>query len=212
MRRLMSKKIAWEVFSRSFVVVLGMAILFISVARAGLEILAKDDSNGVLKNDEINYLVAFEDGETAPGIYKLPETGMLPDNAFYGMRKVRDWLWLTFSTGENKLKLAILLTDKGMAEAKELIIKEKYDIAIETGNEAMDKLEYADKLVNGFKVPDEKIKQIHYQIFWAGFAYKEIFKDLSNAFNIDREKYTKLVTRINDWNKEQEKNRFAWNF
>lgn len=207
---LITKKIVIDALLRLLVVMLGLVIVLISIARAGLEILAQEETNTNIRNDSVNYSVSFEDGEIASGNYKLPGTGMLPDNAFYGIRQLRDWLWLTLSSGKNKVKIALLLADKNMAEAKALMVEEKYEKAIETGNEAMNKLEYADKLVSGFKVPDNQIKQTHQQIFWAGFAYKEVFANPGNAFGIDEEKYTKLINRINDWNEKQEKNRFEW--
>ncbi len=209
---LITKKIVIDIILRSSVVLLGLMIVLVSIARAGLEILAKDETNTVISNDTINYLVTFDDGETMSGTYKLPVTGMLPDDTFYGIRQLRDWLWLNFSGGKNKLKIALLLADKNIAEAKALLTQEKYNRAIETGNQAVDKLEYANDLVNGFKVPDDQVKQLHRQILSAGFAYKMIFANPGNAFGIDEEKYTKLINRIDDWNKEQEKNRFSWNY
>lgn len=197
---------------RFLIVSFGLVIVLVSMARAGLEIIANENTGADTRNDEVNYYVRFDDGETMSGTYKLPETGMLADDPFYGIKKVREWLWMTFSSGKNKIKVALLLADKGMAEAKELVAKDKYDLAVETGNEAMDKLQYADKLINANKVADDQVKQIHYQMFWAGFAYKEIFIAPKEVLNYDLEKYTKLITRINDWNKEQEKKRFEWSY
>jgi hypothetical protein len=197
---------------RLMVLVFGLAILFVSIARAGLEILAKESTDSISRNNAINFVVKFQDGETAPGNYNFPETGMLPDNIFYGLKKIRDYLWLSFSQGLTKAKISLLLADKSMSESKDLLVKDNTAKAIEAGNEAMDKLEYADKLINEFKVPDGQTKQVHYQIFWAGFAYKEVLSKAGESFEIDTDKYSKLINRIDDWNKEQEKNRYSWDF
>lgn len=199
-----------EILVRLGVVVLGLLILLVSMARAGLEIWATEEKETIILNKTINFIAKFGDGETMVGVYQVPETGMLPDNLFYGVKKIRDFLWLELSMGENKIKMAVLQADKGVAATAELIKKEDYSRAVESGNEAMDKLEYANKLLNDIKVTDDQTKQLHYQIFRAGFAYKEVFKRLDGAFGMDNSKYLNLLNRINDWNKEQENNRYDW--
>ena len=44
------------------------------------------------------------------------------------------------------------------------------------------------------------------------FLEKYHTKMVDYEFQIDSEKYTKLLTRIDGWNKQQEKNRFTWNY
>ena len=189
---------------------MGLFILAISMARAGLEIWATENNESIVTNNSIEFTAKFNDGDTAPGTYKIPESGMLPNSIFYGIKKLRDFLWLNLSTGENKVKMAVLQSDKLISGANELIKKENYDGATEAGNEALDKLEYADKLLDGIKVANDQTKQLHYQIFWAGFAYEEIIKQEGGAFGIDNLKYSDLINRIDDWNKAQENNRYSW--
>lgn len=188
----------------------GGIVLMISVARAGWETRAISGSDAVPGNNLIEYNAVFDDGTTAVGNYKLPETGMLPDNMFYGMKKIRNSLWLLFSHGPGKIKMAILLADKSAAESEALIAKEEVSTAIEAGNEAVDKLEYAETLINQIKVADSQTKQLHYQIFWAGYAYREVFKEAKDSFDMDITKYENLINRIDDWNKKQEENRYSW--
>lgn len=195
---------------RAGVLLVGLLILLVSMARAGLEIWANDNNESVVSNNSISFTAKFESGDTAPGIYKIPESGMLSDNMFYGIKKVRDFLWINFSGGINKIKMAILQADKSVAEANKLIAKEKFDKVIESGNEAMDKLEYASKLLDEAKPINDQTKQLHYQIFWAGYAYKEVFGQIKDIFGVDPQKYTNLLNRINDWNKAQEENRYSW--
>jgi hypothetical protein len=144
------------------------------------------------------------------GNYKLPETGMLPDDMFYGAKEIRNYLWLLFSSGEGKIKMALLLADKSASESEALIEKDESNLAIDAGNEAINKLEYADTLINQERATDAQTKQLHYQIFWAGFAYKAVFDRAQGAFDLDTGKYAQLINRVNDWNKTQEENRFSW--
>lgn len=201
-----------KIIGRVFVVLIGLVILFVSVAKAGLNLMAQDGEMDSLRNEEVKFLVNFEDGETVSGTYKLPDAGMLPNHVFYGFKKVRDYVWMTLSGGENKVKLAVLMADKKIAEFQKLTEKGERGLAVESGNEAIDKLEYANELVMGAKNVDAQSKQIRKQILWAGLAYREIFHRNEKGIEIDSEKYTKLLTRIDGWNKQQEKNRYTWNY
>jgi len=201
-----------KIIGRVFIVLMGLVILFVSVAKAGLNLMAEDGEMDSLRNEEVKFLVTFGDGETASGTYKLPQAGMLPTNVFYGFKTVRDYIWMSLSSGEDKVKLAVLMADKKIAEFQKLTEKGERGVAVESGNEAIDKLEYANGLVMGAKNANAQSKQIRKQILWAGLAYGEIFHRNEKEFQIDSEKYTKLLTRIDGWNKQQEKNRFTWNY
>ena len=61
-----------RLLARMLVVVLALVILFISVARAGLEIMASDNSSP--KNNEINFKIVNKDGEVVATAYKFSET------------------------------------------------------------------------------------------------------------------------------------------
>jgi len=191
---------------------LGLMILFVSVARAGWTLMAQGGEMEILKSEEIKFLKTFGDGETLAGTYKLPEPGILPSNVLYGFKKLRDYLWIAFSKGGDKIKLVVLMADKKVAEFADLTEIGQRDMAIESGNEAIDKLEYASKQAEQINVANAQLKQIKIQILWAGWAYEEVFRRSEQEYQIDSEKYTKLLTRIDDWNKEQEKNRFNWNY
>lgn len=206
------KSLLTSILSRLMVLGLGVIILTISVARAGWEIWASDDNRDIPANNLIKFTAVFGNGETSPGTYKLPETGILPDNMFYGMKKIRDWMWLSFSQGTSKPRLAIIQADKKIAESVEMKNSGRYGLALEAGNEAVDKLEYADSLINQMKMVDAQTKQLHYQIFWAGYAYKETFTKMKESFELDTDKYSELIKRIDDWNKKQEENRYNWDY
>ena len=191
---------------------IGLIILILSVARAGWETQAINNNDDAPRNNLIEFVAVFGDGTTSVGNYKLPESGMLPNHIFYGVKKIRNYLWLVLSHGPAKIKMDLLLADKSASEAEKLIEKGKYNLAIEAGNDAVDNLKYADTLIKQEIGADAQIKQLHYQIFWAGYTYKEIFDKAKGSFGIDTLKYDKLITRINDWNKTQEKNRYNWDY
>jgi len=196
--------------SKMAVIAVGVAILVVSMARAETDTRANNKSGDTPGNNLINFMVVFGDGTTAVGNYKLPETGMLPDNMFYGFKKIRNFLWLSFSQGQAKIKMALLLADKSAAESGALIANDRSSLAIDAGNEAINKLEYADTLINQIKVADVQTKQLHYQIFWAGYAYREVLVGMQDSFNLDTERYSNLINRLDDWNKTQEENRYSW--
>jgi len=201
-----------SLFIKIAVLGLGLMILAVSVARAGLEIMAREDADKIVRNETINFTAVFADGETSPGNYQLPESGMTVDNVFYGFKKLRDVMWLWFSKGVTRAKISLLLADKSIAEMKNLLAKGRTTQAIEAGNEAVDKLEYADKLIGELKPENEGIKQLRYQTFWAGYAYREIIERAGGEYDVDTEKFTKLIKRINDWNKKEEEKRYTWAF
>lgn len=194
--------------------VVAIVILFVSMTKASLNLMAVDDNVEVLKNNELSFVAVFGDGDTEVGNYKFPEVGMLPSNAMYGFKRIRDYLWLAFSQGLSKAELAIFLADKKIIEFTKLCGSDlsNNDRAIEAGNEAIDKLEYTNGILVKTKLPDEKAKQLRKQLFWAGLAYKEIIVSKEKFFQFETEKYSNLVSRINEWNKEQEKNRYSWDF
>jgi len=201
-----------KIWPRLAALTLGLIILFVSMARASLVLIAQEGGTESLKNKEILFKINFLSGDTIDSKYKFPEVGTLPDNPMYGFKRIRDYFWLYFSQGEEKVKVSLLMADKNIVEFTELTNREKYDLAIDSGNEGLDKLEYAYGLVNNLKKTDTQAKKLYQQVFMVGFAYKEVFRLAEKSYSFEAEKYSKLISRINDWNKEQEKNRYTWDF
>lgn len=186
-------------------------VLGISLARASLEILAQELNSDKIGNNPFSFVIDYGDGQTEVGSYKLPEVATLPTNPMYGLKRVRDYFWLLLSRGVNKNKLALLMADKKVEETRQLWRMNKNDEALTAGNEAMDKLEYANQLVLASGDNTDQNKQIAKQIYMAGFAYNEVFKLGSNAFDLDAQKYQQLINRNEEWNKTQKENRWKWN-
>lgn len=185
-------------------------VLGISVARASLEILAQEINSNQIGNNPFSFVINYGDGETEAATYKLPEVGTLPINPMYELKRIRDYFWLLLSRGIDKPKLALLMADKKVEETRQLWQLNKTDEAMTAGNEAMDKLEYANQLVLTSGGTSDQIKQIGKQIYLAGFAYNQVFKLGENAFELDNQKYQQLIKRNEDWNKAQEANRWKW--
>lgn len=171
-------------------------LLVISITRATLEIMNKDDKENVLRTEP----VIINDRV----IYKLPQSRVLPDNMFYFLKKGRDWLWLRFSPKEeNKIRVSLILADKKISEAIILNKKEKYDLATEAGFAAIDNLKYALELTK--KIDEQQIfqKQMYTQISEAAKAYGEIVEEMGKNDKIDGQKYFSLLQKINEF-KEKE--------
>lgn len=186
------------------VVLVGMVMVFVSIARASFEVIAKEVGEDAIKNRYLEFVITSEDGKTLPANYNLPEAGMLPSNPFYGFKKIRDWMWMNFATGANKAKVAVLMADKKITEVSELFRLGDTDLAIETGNEVLDKLEYANGLLEATDI------QLRRQLFLAGYAFKEIASNGSESFDMDQQKFKELINRIDRWNEKQEEERYLW--
>lgn len=180
-----------------FVVSIGAAgVLMVSMSRASLEIMAKDEKEGKLRVEP----VIIQDRT----IYKLPPTNMLPDNVFYGFKEMRDWLWRKFSKGdEREAKIMFILADKRIAEARTLVNNGKYELALESGMKAVDKLKYASELIEKTKVQNVAQEQITIQIKEATEAYDEIIKEIGQKSGKDNEKYLLLQKNIDDFKEKQ---------
>lgn len=179
----------------TLILVFAFMILFISLSRAGLEIAAKQQGQyGVVPVDFID------------SIYKLPPVDTLPTSPFYGFKRLRDYLWLTFSNGPvKKSQIALLLSDKKMAEAIALFNNDQSGIGLNAGIEAVDKLKYADKLIANYQKEDIFKEQMEIRIFQTGNAYKEIMTSINNTFGLDEAKYQQIITDLNKLNEEKQK-------
>jgi len=168
----------------------------VSMSRASLEIMAKDEKEGNLRIEP----VIIQDKT----IYKLPQTNMLPDNVFYRFKEARDWLWQKFSVGnEKEAKIMFILADKKIAEARSLANKGKYDLALESSMKAVDKLKYTNELIEKMKNQDTAQKQMIIQIRDATCAYDEIIKEISQKSGNGNQKYLLLQQDINDFKEKQ---------
>jgi len=102
-------------------VVLAIAILFISIARANLETVMREVKEDTIRVVPVEYVTEFENGEKIKSVYYLPRIKILPTNILYPIKMWRDKLWLTLIRDNcEKSKLIMLIADKQMAENDEL--------------------------------------------------------------------------------------------
>lgn len=162
-------------------------ILFISISRASLEMVNKDEMESKVSVIEVKM------GDRT--IYKLPEAGILPGNPLYIFKEARNWLWEEFSFGdEKKARILLLLADKKMAECRQLITNGNEGRAFESGFEATDKLEYAYTVTLRIKNDSLEKRQILGQIADASLAYEVITGELKNKI---------ISQELNDFQKEE---------
>lgn len=171
-------------------------ILMISMSRATLEVMKRDEREGRLR------VIPIFVGDMM--VYKIPETNMLPSNMFYVIKEMRDWLWTEFSNGdEREIKTLIVLADKKISEAKTLSERKKYGLALKAGMKAIDKLKYANGLVSEMKNQSSLQKQLFIQIRDATLAYEEIVKGIGRNSGVENREYLLLQKNINDFKEEQ---------
>lgn len=193
--------------------VLGLTVMFVSLSRATLEITAAENNQDKLRLNPIALTINYSDGTTEPTTYKLPEIGMLPNNPFYGFKRVRDFLWITFSSGnDGKSKVALLIADKKIAESRELLKENQNTPALDASQEAVDKLKYSGDLAAKVKDTDPQYKSLHKQIYVAGLVYKEIIDAYADTFDLDMAKYQKIVNSLDDFNASQEQEKENWSY
>ena len=167
------------------------AILLVSISRASLEIMNKEEREGKLRTEP----VIISDIE----IYKLPQSWVLLDNKYYWLKEIRNWTWQKFSfRDENKIQLFLILADKKIYEARALSQKGGKDLAIKSIEKAINKLKYANKLVN--KIENKEIikKQFAKQIEKMTDVYKKIIEEMGKNDKIDEQKYMLLLRKINE--------------
>ena len=160
------------------ILALGVAffILFVSIARAGLEIASSKDLNLEVRKMEVEVEASGQ-----RFTYKFPQARTLPDDPIYSFKRIRDFLWLNFSGSViNKSDVALFIADKKMAEVQALLSKGKIELALATSRDALNKLKYA----RSIHPTDQNYK--------AGFAYAKIL-----------ENYNQKIQMLDEWNKIQ---------
>lgn len=159
-----------------FAVCMAVFILFVSIARAGVEIASTKDLNRDIRKMEVS---VEANGENFT--YKFPQARTLPDNPTYFFKRIRDWLWINFAGNPiNKSDIALFIADKKMAEVQSLLSMGKIELALSTSREALNKLKYARSL------------QETDQIYKAGWAYAKILQN-----------YNQKIQELDSWNEKE---------
>lgn len=198
------------IIARMLILSAGLGVLGISLARASLVIQAQDLNENNIWSREMVFSINYGDGVTETANYSLPEVGILPVSPFYGLKRVRDYFWIMFSRGLDKPRLVLLVADKKIEEAQELLAINKNSAALLAGNEGLDHLEYASQLLSQIKGNEDQVKQLSKQVYLAGFAYKEVISKGENAFDMDKAELYELIQRYEKWNEKQKNYRGVW--
>ena len=208
----LSKKNQWgSALYAIIALVIGFGVLFISLAKASLQIWAVEDTENQLRTKPVEFIITHDNGSTESGSYKLPEIKTLPTSPLYSIKTARNYLWLELARGSvNKSKMALLIADKKMTEAQILFETNKSKSGLVSSADAIDKLKYAYDEIREVKSDDIEANQLKSEIIKAGHAYSEVIKQAEKTLNQDNKpNYEQIVRDIENWNaeKEQEKNR-----
>jgi hypothetical protein len=186
-------------------VVFAFIILYISLVRASFGLMTKDNNEDKLRKNPIEYTIINKDGQSTC-TYKLPEVGTLPGNPLYGIKKIRDFMWVNLSKNPaQKAEVLLLLADKTMAEAIRLSQSQKFELALDTSEEAINKLKYADKAISEINRKNIQVRELEQQIIKAGCAYRKALLIINQDNKLNEEKYKKVTGELEKWNQEKEK-------
>jgi len=153
---------------------LSIVILFISLTRANLETVLKEEKEDRIRVMPIDIVTDKDNGEKIKSTYYLPKIKIYPSNILYPIKMLRDKLWLTLIRDPcQKSKLLMLIADKQMAENDEI-----------SANEAVDKLIEAWKLC-----PDHR-----QEIAKGAKAYRQI-TGLMRKYSQANEKIEKFIEK-----------------
>ena len=190
---------------------LGFGVLFVSLARASLQIWAFEDTEHQLRTKPIEFVITHSDGSTESGNYKLPEIKTLPTSPLYGVKTARNYLWMSLTRGQiDKGKMALLIADKKMTEAQILIETGKSKSGLESSADAIDKLKYAYTVIRDAKSDDIERDQLKSQIIKAGHAYAEVIKKSESKLTEDNNaEYEKIIKDLEKWNEEREQEKMG---
>lgn len=173
-------------------VVLGGGILYLSLSRVGLEVLAKESASGKL-GQRVVYIES-DSNKT----YRLPVPGLLPTNPLYWAKELRNTSWLSVANKEQKVDILMALADKNWAEMLELWEKGETVKAIVVGEKAIGRLEKADSLISLSKISPRRAEQEN-KLREAGRAYEKILTKIGGSEGESE----RLFERLHEWNKKQ---------
>lgn len=202
----LKNKISVQAIFSATAIFLSILILYISFARVGLEVIANNSDENDLRVNPISY-VTDVNNVISENVYKLPEARMLSNNPLYCVKRLRDFLWISLSKEPiNKSKVALLVADKKMTEAIQLLQQNNLEAALDTSEEAFIKLKYADSAVSQISQQSTESHQIKGQIIKAGYAYREILDSMKSNGTLNEEKYKQIVKQLEKWNEEKKEN------
>jgi hypothetical protein len=186
---------------------LGLAgiILLVSMARASLSLTLKKEKEDALRKVPVRLLKEREDGSVTVDVYMLPTVRTLPHNVFYGVKRIRDLMWIGFcQERDEKISLAMLLADKKIAETQILFVNGQADWAMKAAEDGINLLERAKKLWSELDDQAEEKMVIKIKIKTAGLVYEKILKRAEGAVDVNQAEYERIIKRLQKINEEEE--------
>lgn len=188
-----------------FAVAMAWLILFVSLSRLSLSVLAKEGGCDSAKQQLIAYTVVTSTDSNKDEVYTLPNVSMLPSNIFYGFKSIRDYFWLLFSVDNlAKSKITLFIGDKNMAEMYELIEIQQPNHALESAIRGKNRLIETGNLLEQVTNNIEEKTKVENDLTKAGKAYRQMVESLKPLFDLDQSKYSELIKDLDDWNQKQE--------
>ncbi len=185
-----------------FAVVMAWVILFVSLSRMSLSVMASQNGCDSARKQLISYVMAADDSQTTQ-TYKLPTVSVLPTSPWYGLKSIRDYFWLTFSFNPiSKSQISLFLADKKMAEMYEMIKLQDPARALQSAQDAVVILENSQTILDGASNQEEKTT-VQRDVVRAGIAYRQMVESLSGMFDLDQTKYSVLLKDLDDWNQKE---------
>jgi hypothetical protein len=180
------------------------------MVRVGLETTTKDINENKLRIKPVKFSMNV-DGKPENLVYKLPEVTTLPSSPAYTIKQLRDYLWVQLTHEPiDRSEVILLLADKKITEANGLIKQQDYKLALDTIEEAINKLKYADKTISNLDANSIRKKQVQAEIIKAGYAYKTILYEMNKEHKLNEEKYNQILKDLDQWNEEKQKNNLAF--
>jgi len=186
----------WQRIIKITFLVLAFLVLYISLARGSLDLMIKDEKENELRKVPIKSEFINKDGVITKVDYKFPETRTLPTSPFYSVKKIRDYLWISFTKNQSdKYRVMMLVADKKMSEVILMNQQEvEKQLLVGTTIEAINQLKLANEGLKKSQLDETEKETILVQINQAKYVYKEIIKTLK----INEEEKKFLDTRVEE--------------
>ena len=110
------------------ILLLAGIILSISIARANLETVMREEKEDRIRVVPYEYVTNMANGEEIKSVYYLPKIKILPTNILYPFKIWRDKLWIALTRNPcERSRLLLLIADKQMAEEDAISASEAVD-------------------------------------------------------------------------------------
>ncbi len=180
---------------------LGGIVLFVSLTKASLHVLAKEGMDNRANKVPLDIKITTDSGERIDCEYKVPMVNIRPGDPAYCVKSIRDKLWVTMTQDKTKKsKILLILADKRIAEFNVLINENKKELAYKSAEESLINLTEGYDILNKLKAEEKgETKEIENKYIDAGKMYERIIKEKTNN------EAKNIIDKINIWNEERKK-------